>query len=199
MAYRRGSADRSRGQRLRAKSEERRRIKEALNNLELAKQHETRSREESGNLGGLIAALVAGFGLGAWDPSAIATAIAAGKAGGDAVYVHDHKDRTRISDAQDSLEALETESIFREERETASDAALAAAVSEDQISGGDLESGLWNFGSDWIEWYTLLSGLNKGYATAAETAAATANDPVVKKGILDRAGEHFGPKWWENI
>ena len=180
MAYRKGSGDRSRGRRLRAKSKERKAIRESLANLEFAKQAETRSREGHGNTAALTAAAIAGFGFGIWDPKLMAAAIAGGKGVGDFAYVKKHDDENRIKDAQEALALLEDQSVFAEGRETLEDANLAALVAEENITGGDLGSGLMNFGTDWIHWYTLLSGVNKGYTVGEET---------VKKGFLDRLGE----------
>ena len=166
MAYRRGMADRSRAKRLRRKSKERRDIRGALTDLEFAKQHEARRREKNktifGSLGGLAGLFLAS------NPAGLAAWIAGGRGVGDYAY-HQSKGKTEIKQAQEALEALESESMFRETREEAEAGALAAEVANEQYTSGDIETGLMGLGTDWVEWYTLLSGLDKPYTKKDET------------------------------
>ena len=59
--------------------------------------------------------------------------------------------------------------MFRETREEAEAGALAAEVANEQYTSGDIETGLMGLGTDWVEWYTLLSGLDKPHTKKDET------------------------------
>ena len=166
MAYRRGSGNRSRVRRVRAKEREKRKVRGALTDLEIAKQHEARSRDKNKNLGALIGAIIAGaigFSSGGIGAGPAAAWIAGGSAGGELNYQASHSGgrKTRIEKARDALLALEDEQKFRETREAASEGATVADIAHEGMQA-DVGSMLSGFGTDWMKYYMMTSGLQKG-------------------------------------
>jgi hypothetical protein len=162
MAYRRRSGDLSQAKRLRRKGQEERKVTQALDEIQLAQQHEARDRQDAlqggGGLGFLIPAI-----LGVTNPAALAAYIALGKGVGDIAYQSEWLgDNDAIKDAVDRLENLKGDVIFKDAKEAIDRGVLEGDIAQEQIAG---EHGwdelLLQSGTDFMTNYALLSGLDK--------------------------------------
>tara|TARA_R100001594_G_scaffold119437_1_gene154879 strand:+ start:1024 stop:1569 length:546 start_codon:yes stop_codon:yes gene_type:complete len=166
MAYRRGTgAGVRKAKQLKVRRREQRELQSRLNAIEVAKQNEARERQRSQmsglGIGGLIG-LLTGAGI-----PALALWMAGGKAAGDINYAGlggDKKDE--IKEALDQLETYETTNV--DLLQSAEQNLMAGEMAKEDIMGGDLTTGITNFGTDFLTYYMTLAGLEKAAGTGNE-------------------------------
>jgi hypothetical protein len=169
MAYRRRGEKISQAKRLKVQARERRQIQASLDAIEFAKQREARKRAEYGREGlgwAAIASLfIPGLGAAGW-----AAMLTAGKAAGDVAYHQGGGDKPgeQIQDEIDTLEALQDDMVFRETGEAARKGVMMGEMAKEDISGGDLATGLMTAGSDFLTYYTTLAAMGKLQGAGAD-------------------------------